>query len=231
VRSTARVLLACSLSLLVPAESASAQDVEDGQLWIQALAIGELSDNWRVHLELQPRVFNDASELGLTIVRTAIGRRLHPNVTAWAGHAWVPRSLGPATVHEQRLWQQLLLAFPSAAGWTPSARVRLEQRWLDPWVGTSHRLRLMMRAQRPLAPAGPWSVAFYNETMLTLDDTSLGPGRGFDRNRLYGGMVRRLSSLFSAELGYVWEHATFPGPLQRNDHVALGVININFALR
>jgi hypothetical protein len=231
VRSTARVLLACSLSLLVPAESASAQDVEDGQLWIQALAIGELSDNWRVHLELQPRVFNDASELGLTIVRTAIGRRLHPNVTAWAGHAWVPRSLGPTTVHEQRLWQQLSLAFPSAAGWTPSARVRLEQRWLDPWVGTSHRLRLMMRAQRPVAAAGPWSIAFYNETMLTLDDTSLGPGRGFDRNRLYGGMVRRLSSLFSAELGYVWEHATFPCPLQRNDHVALGVININFALR
>ena len=195
------------------------------------MAIGQLSDNWRVHLELQPRVLSDASELGLTIVRTAIGRRLHPSVTAWIGHAWVPRTLGPATVHEQRLWQQLSLALPPAAGWTPSARVRLEQRWQDPWVDTSHRLRLMLRAQRPLAPAGPWSIALYNETMLTLDDTSDGPGRGFDRNRVYGGLVRRLSPLFSAELGYVWEHGAFAGPLQRDDHVALGVININFAVR
>jgi len=87
------------------------------------------------------------------------------------------------------------------------------------------------RAQRPLAPSGQWSLALYNETMVTLDDTVLGPARGFDRNRLYGGVVRRLAPALSAELGYVWENSTLAGPPQRNDHVALGVLNIAFARR
>lgn len=225
---TAR-LSVCVFVLACHPSVAIAQDTQDGQLWLQALAIGRLSENWRAHLELQPRVFRNVSELGLTIVRTAVGRQVAPRVTLWAGHAWVPRSLGPATVHETRSWQQVSLIYPSAGRWVATGRFRLEQRWLDPWEGASHRLRVMTRVQRPLTPS--WSVAAYDEMMFTLDTTRRGPARGYDRNRLWGGLARRLSPTVSAEFGYMWENSTLPGPLQRNEHVALGVLNVAFSRR
>jgi len=89
----------------------------------------------------------------------------------------------------------------------------------------------MVRAQRPLGAQSRWSLALYDELMVTLDDTAPGPPRGFDRNRLYGGVVRQLSPTLSAEFGYIWENSTLPGPPQRNDHVTIGVLNIGFARR
>ena len=168
---------------------------------------------------------NDASELGLTIVRTAVGRRVAPRVTVWLGHAWVPRTLGAGVRHEQRIWQQLSLTAPAVGRWAPSARLRLEQRWLEPWQGPSHRLRVLNRAQRPLGGT-PWALFAYDEAMFTLDRTQRGPSRGFDRNRLAAGLVRRVSPTVSTDVGYIWENAVVPGG-RRNDHVIVAVLNLS----
>jgi hypothetical protein len=219
-----RAVLLSLMAVVSPHAAAMGQDTQDGQVWAQALVTGPVSESWRVHLEVQPRIFDNASELGLTIVRGAIGRQIAPRVAAFIGYGWVPRSLGPTTRHERRIWQQLSLVLPAGGAWTTSGRIRLEQRSLDPWLGRSHRLRLLARAQRTLE--GPWTLAMYNEAMVTLDHTPLGPARGYDRNRLYGGLMRRLTPTFTAELGYIWENSTIAGPPQRNDHIAIGVMNI-----
>ncbi|MFN7978312.1 MAG: DUF2490 domain-containing protein [Vicinamibacterales bacterium] len=221
--------LVAVLVVSVLAAPAHAQPNPDRQIWLQALAIGQLSEAWRVHLEVQPRFQDDASELGLTLVRTAIGRRVAPRVTAWVGHAWVPRTFGEGVRHEQRAWQQLSITGPVLGRWTTTGRVRLEQRWLDPWADASHRLRLMARAQRPLGTAG-FGVYAYDELMLTLDDTARGPASGFDRNRLSAGVSRRLSPTFSVDAGYLWERAVF-GAGRRNDHIAVGVLNVAWPRR
>jgi hypothetical protein len=218
------------LTLVAGSRPARAQDTMDGQQWTQALAIGQISPNWRTHIEVQPRLFDNASELGLNIVRTAIGRQLTPSLSLWAGHAWVRRSLGPTT-HENRVWQQLSIVLPRAGRWAPSARIRLEQRRLEQWDDTVHRLRLLARAQRQFHASSPWHVAVYDEAMITLDTTTAGPYRGYDRNRLFGGVGRRLSSTFTAEFGYLWENSTIRGPLQRNEHVASAVLNVNWPRR
>jgi hypothetical protein len=179
---------------------------------------------------VQQRWFDGASDLGLTIVRYGVGRRLSPQVTVWLGHAWVPRTFGEGVRHEQRIWQQLSLNGPVVGGWTTTGRVRIEQRWLEPWDGVSHRGRFMARAQRPLSTGNPWGVWAYDELMLTFDDTARGPGRGFDRNRLSAGISRRVSPLVSFDAGYVWEHGVF-GTGRRDDHVALGVLYLNWPRR
>ena len=224
-------MLGLSLALLLlSAVDGLAQQNPDRQVWIQGLALGQLSENWRSHLEVQPRWFDGGSELGLTIVRYAIGRRLTPRVTVFAGHAWVPRTFGEGVRHEQRIWQQLSLTGPALDGWTTSARVRLEQRWLDPWDDASHRLRTMVRAQRPVAAGSRWGVWAYDELMITLDDTARGPASGFDRNRLAGGVTRRLSPAVSIDAGYLWERAVFDTG-RRNDHIAIGVLNLAWPRR
>lgn len=214
-----------------PASGQTLPDFKDSQAWVQALAIGQLSKNWRLHLEAQPRVFDDVSELGITIVRAAVGRQLSPRVTVWGGYAWVARSLGPRTSYEQRSWEQLSLTLPRAGQWSPSARLRLEQRWLNPWANASHRLRAMARLQRPLGTGSPWHVALYDEAMVTFDTTPRGPFRGYDRNRLFSGVGRRLSPTFTAEFGYMWENSTVRGPGQRNDHIGLLTMNIAWPRR
>lgn len=194
-------------------------------MWIQALAVGTVANGWRTHLEVQPRLVDDASELGLTLVRTAIGHTIAPRLTVWIGHAWVPRTQGPDTRHEQRIWQQLLATLPSLGGWRPSVRLRVEQRWLAPWDGASHRLRVLTRAQRTVGTTQRWGLFGYNEAMVTLDRTPRGPSRGFDRNRLSGGVVRRLSPAVSTDVGYVWENAVVADG-RRNDHAAIAVLNL-----
>ncbi len=207
------------------AATAAAQDNPDRQVWGQVLALGALGDHWRTHVEVQPRVMNDASELGLTIVRTGLGRRVTPRMTLFLGHAWIPRTLGAGVRHEQRLWQQMSVSAPAVAGWSPSLRLRLEQRWLAPWPDTAHRARVMVRGQRALAST-PWSLFAYDELMVNLDRTTGGPARGFDRNRVAGGVTRRWSPVVSADLGYLWEHSAIPAG-RRNDHVVVVVLNLS----
>jgi hypothetical protein len=217
--------LALLAGLVLWATPVVAQDLQDGQLWVQSVATVSLTPNWRAHLELQPRLINDASELGLTIVRTAIGRQVAPGVTLWLGHAWIPRTAGDETVHEQRIWQQLLMTGAPIVGWTPTVRARLEQRWLDPWTDASHRVRLLVRGQKPIGTSRT-SIIVYDEGMYTFDTTMLGPPQGFDRNRLAALLGRRLSQLASIEAGYIWEHARLQGGGRRNDHVISAVINL-----
>jgi Protein of unknown function (DUF2490) len=218
------VMLSLAL-LLLSGVDGQAQENPDRQVWIQGLALGQLSENWRSHIEVQPRWFDDGSELGLTIVRYALGWRVTPRVTAFLGHAWVPRTYGEGLRHEQRIWQQLSLTGPALGAWSTLGRVRLEQRWLDPWDGASHRLRLMARTQRPVGATRQWGVWAYDELMVTLDDTTRGPQGGFDRNRLAAGLTRRLSGVASVDAGYLWERAVF-GTGRRNDHIAIGVLNL-----
>lgn len=231
-RTPARAGLVAVLAAAVVAVAgpAAAQQNPDRQIWVQGLALGQLSEAWRTHIEVQPRWFDDGSELGLTIVRYALGRRLSPRATVFLGHAWVPRTFGDGVRHEQRLWQQLSLAGPVVGGWATSARLRLEQRWLEPWDDASHRLRTLVRAQRAVAAGSPWGVWAYDELMVTFDDTGRGPSSGFDRNRLAGGLSRRFSPAVSVDAGYLWERAVF-GAGRRNDHIAIGVVNLAWPRR
>jgi hypothetical protein len=227
--TVALLLLVC---LLGAPPSAGAQDTQDGQIWVQALALGRLSEHWRSHVEVQPRFVDDASELGLTIIRAAIGRALTPRASLWLGYAWVPRTQGDGVRHEQRVWQQLLLTPPALAGWTPVVRLRLEQRWQnEPWDGTSHRLRTLVRAQRPFRAGSRWQFAAYNELMVTFDETPEGPAQGFDRNRFYTGLMRTLNPAATVEAGYIWEHVAQSSGPNRNDHVAIGVLTLQWPRR
>jgi hypothetical protein len=231
MRSSSVVLALAVCLVHADASSVHAQSAHDAQLWVQALALGRIGD-WRTHVEVQPRVFDDVSELGLVINRVAIGRAVHPRLSTWLGYAWVPRPFGPGIRQEQRIWQQLLVTPPAVSGVTPTIRLRLEQRWQDqPWNGWSHRLRTLVRAQKPIDAARRWQLATYDELMVTFDETPSGPRQGYDRNRFYTGLMRTVSPAITVEGGYIWEHSRLSGPGDRNDHAAIGVVTVQWPRR
>ena len=160
--------LALLVMLCLLPRVAAAQDTQDQQLWLQVLATLRLSENWRLHLEEWPRFSKDQGGAFQVITRTAVGRRFSPRVTLWGGYAWIAKPPGPGVTHEQRIWQQLSATIPEAGSWTPSVRVRLEQRFQDTWSDSSHRLRLMGRGVRPLDAERRWNLAAWNELLLTL---------------------------------------------------------------
>ena len=160
---------------------------------------------------------------------SALGRRLSRRVTVWGGHAWTPRTLESGWAHEQRIWEQLSATFPAVGGWTPSMRIRQEQRFLDSWGDTSHRLRMMGRAVRPVDKEKLWSIVAWNEIMFTLDDTQNGPAQGIDQNRVFAGVLRKLSNHAGFESGYLWRTSDPAGAApRRHDHVLFAWLNLTF---
>ena len=145
-------------------------------------------------------------------LRHAEGRaRGHPHLrvgtraTVWAGYGYMPKWQAAGDLaHEQRSWQQLSLTLPAVGKWRPSLRVRPEQRFVDAWADRSHRVRAMARIVRPVGVTR-WSLAWSNEYFVTLDGTVDGPARGFDQNRVFGGMNYRFSRASTVEGGYLWQ--------------------------
>jgi hypothetical protein len=203
MRDVMRLLTVLVLGLGLPA-TAAAQDTVDSQLWLQVVATLRLSENWRVHLEEQPRWYENWSEPYQIITRGALGRHVGPRVTLWGGYAWIAKPPGEGVQHEQRIWEQLSATFPTAARWTPSMRLRIERRFQDSWSDSSHRIRMMGRGVRPLDAKGRWSLVGWNELMLTLDDTQSGPAQGVDQNRLFVGTLRQFNPKVGLEFGYLW---------------------------
>lgn len=211
MRRLTGLALALTLALLVSAE-ARAQDqeqvqhpaVDDVQAWLLLLGLFPIGEQWTLQTEVQPRLNNDLSDVDQVILRGSMGRRLGPRVTLWGGYAYIPRWSAGERFDEQRIWEQLSATFPNLGKWTPSIRIRAEQRFLDDWSDSSHRLRAMGRFVRPIG-ASPWSLVLWDEYFVNLDDTVGGPPQGFDQNRLYVTALRQLSKTVTLEAGYVWQ--------------------------
>jgi len=107
---------------------------------------------------------------------------------------------------------------PEAARWTPSIRLRLEQRFQDTWSDSSHRFRVMGRGVRPLDGQRRWNIAAWDELLITLDDTAVGPSQGIDQNRLFGGVLRQFSPKVGLEAGYMWVTADPPTGPRTHSH-------------
>ena len=132
--------------------------------------------------------------LGLVIVRGAVGRRHHLGGSpAWRATAWVPRTSDSGVRHEQRLWQQLSLALPPAvrAGRSQSTAAAANSVGIEPWEGTSNRIRGPGPRAAPARGRQPL-VGWRSTTRRWSPSTTpgLGPEQGFDRNRLYAGVMR-----------------------------------------
>lgn len=145
---------------------------------------------------------DDASELGVTILRPAIGWRLNPKVDLWAGYAHVTLDTGSADITEHRLWQQVSFQAGEVLGGQLTSRTRLEQRERENADGTGYRLRQLVRWSRPIDDT-PLSIVATNEVFAAFNDTDWGQRSGFDQNRAFIGLGVRLSGKARLEAGYL----------------------------
>lgn len=200
----------------------------DLQSWNQITFTTPLSPNKKVlgYMEVQPRVSllgpDKPGPVAVLIVRPAVGYQLTQSLSVWQGYAWVP-SFEDGMVNENRLWQQVL--------WNSKIknldvinRTRLEQRFIDGAGGTSVRARHMLRGVYPLGKSKKWSAVAYDELFINLNSTPAGPEGGFDQNRTFVGINRKLNEYVNMEAGYMANLIDFRG-LVRLNHIILFTLN------
>lgn len=132
------------------------------------------------------------------IVRPGIGIAASPQVTLWAGYAWIPTAeTGLPLASEHRVWQQL--SWTVAAGRVVvGVRPRFEQRFAA-GTGPGLRGRVFNRAQVDVV--GPLSVVVWDEPFVAFNDSGFSPA-GFDQNRLFVGPALRYDAV-RIEMGYL----------------------------
>jgi hypothetical protein len=208
------------LTLLAPLPALA---VEQGsQAWLLVTGTGSFAGQGLWYAEVQPRFDLEETEPGALLVRGALGYRLTPAFSLWAGYAWTP-ALSPLR-HEHRPFQQALFE-TTVGGIRIINRTRLEQRFLEQADGMSLRARNMLRAVLPLGASG-WAIAAYDELFVNANGPTGAPPDGWDQNRAFLGINRRVHPNLVVEAGYIAQ-LVFAARPDRLNHVALVWLAMN----
>jgi hypothetical protein len=210
-------VVAATVALL---SAAQAQDDSDFQAWSAVFLTAKPSDDSRLLLwfDGHARFSNDASRLGVSILRPAVGWRVSDNLDVWAGYARVvSRSDSAPEVEEDRLWQQATYPISDVLGGRLTGRTRLEQRFRGTGEDTGHRLRQFVRWERRLEGT-PFSALVADEFFVNFNDADWGQRSGFDQNRLFIGGALHLSKRARFEGGYLNNILNVAGPDNQMNH-------------
>ncbi|NNU16837.1 DUF2490 domain-containing protein [Parvularcula sp. ZS-1/3] len=201
----ATALTASALSL-VPAGQATAQDLEsDFQSWTAIAIAGPVKEDSRLlfWFDGHARYRDDASDLGVSILRPALGYRVNQDLDVWAGYARVvSRGEGRPDIEEDRFWQQATFSMPSLLGGGMSGRSRLEQRWRETGDDTGWRFRQFVRWAKRIEGT-EFSAVVWDELFINLNDADWGQREGFDQNRLFVGGAWHVNERARIEAGYL----------------------------
>jgi hypothetical protein len=228
--------MACMGLLLVLADRVEAQQSEDFGLWLGGLANGRLPaslnddrGSWRLWMDVQARVGDDASSLAQRLLRPGIGYVVGRGWTVWGGYAYIRTDppYSTSTTTEQRIWQQATWT-RSIGSTVLSSRTRLEQRFVSTGSETGSRLREFVKVVRPLGSRSPWSVVVSDEYFLNLNSADFGATAGPDRNRFFVGPSVSLDEAVFVEIGYVNQFTSRATGPDRIDHLIATNLFWNF---
>lgn len=193
-----------ALVVLGMAASPVRATVIDHEGWFQVTATGPITGKWRAFLEAQPRIGArpDADGVGMRafLGRGAVGYDVGAGWSLWQGYGWTP-TFQPYRV-EHRAFQQAL--YDRRVGpFETSNRTRIEQRWIEGVHGVALRARHQVRIAYPLPRRPDWSLVVADEPFVNLNSATDGPVSGFEQNRLYAGISRKLGRHLRVEIDYL----------------------------
>jgi Protein of unknown function (DUF2490) len=199
VRQLIAVVVFC-LTSAVGGEIAWAVPNHDGQVWVPIYNRFTLSENFQGWFEVNPRFGDNMSEIDQLLIRPALGYQLTPNLSLWQGYGWIT-NYQPNFRDEHRLYQEISYR-PNLSGLRILSRTRLEERFVRSAVGIALRAREMLRVDFPIGREGIWGLVVYDELFVNLNTIKRGPQSGFDQNRLFVGVHRKVNALLSFDFGY-----------------------------
>lgn len=198
----------------------------DYQIWGLLFFHKKITGNFSGYFELQPRFGDNASEFDRLLIRPALVYHLNKRSSLWGGYLAMPiyqRNKGL----EHRYWSQFLYN-QKLGRFGFSSRSRLELRDIPDVKDWAVRFRQMARLSGPISQNETLYWTAWNEIFLNLNSTSRGPQSGYDQNRLFLGIGKKLSNAISVEFGYLMNHVNLPTKTpDRINHTTLLMIGFN----
>ncbi len=127
------------------------------------------------------------------------------------------KSFHPVNQEEFRLGEDIIFyhkVFPDHKHLTMSMRhrIKIEERFQRN-VDTVVRLRIQNQIKKSLGQS-PWYLVARNEAFVNLNSARGGPQAGFEQNRAFAGLGRKLKSKAKAEGGYQLMYLNTPSPAE-----------------
>jgi hypothetical protein len=204
---------------------ASSLAESDWHTWGAVVTTGDfLSPNTGMDfwMEGQGRFNDDTSRFNQGIVRAALGYRLAPRTTIWAGYGFIPNNPRNRRekVIEHRAWQQLTWrAEDPIHGFSLSTRTRLEQRTIEGFDDLGWRFRQFVKLTYPLPISELLYLSFWDELFLNVDDTDWGAKSGVDQNRILGGLGIKIASQTKFEIVYMHQFVKRERRVDGHNHI------------
>jgi uncharacterized protein DUF2490 len=224
-RAALAALIIIGAGVVTPAP-ASAQVVTDERLWTN-LSLQERQGTespWRWSGELVLRTRNGVDDVDVFVMRGLVGYDLTRRSSAYVGFGLIPSF--PATggtLLEKRLFEQYLWSGRSLGG-SLALRTRLEQRWAEGNNALVWRIRQQIRYTRPIAPNSRYSLIGWEEIFFHFNET-VRYVRGFEQNRVFGGVSRTLTDRVRIEIGYLNQFSrSVIGPDRLNHILSVGTV-------
>jgi len=226
--------LICLLAML-PWSNATAESVNDFGIWGAIQGQGSFthsdseSSKWQWWMEGQGRWFDNASQLGQSIIRPGVGYKLSDQFSVWLGYAWV-RTYPEGQDHtdEHRIWQQLSWNKPYSWG-ELATRTRLEQRFLNTGNDAGWRFRQFLKYTYPIFSERVY-LSLWDEVFVNINSTDWGANSGFGQNRLFAGLGFFADSKqhYRFELGYINQFVNIENQNNQINHIISGSLFIRY---
>ena len=210
---------AAMLALGVAMPMSASATTDDFQAWTAFNITGNLSPKIVANLELQGRFVDDASRLGVVIVRPSIGLKISDAVVLHLGYAHQTTiQRGTRDINENRWYQQTSWRVGKIGSATVNSRTRIELRTVERARDTGWRLRQRVQLQFPLRVKGAHAIA-QSESFFALNSTDWGARAGFDQVRNFIGVAFPLSARLQAETGFQHRYQRRVGAADRSDFI------------
>ena len=197
-----------------PAEAGSTET--DVQQWTTASATHHFTHDWSAGLFVQGRFRDDNSEEDQLLVSPTIRYGFAEGWTAGLGYrAWIKKDASD----ENDILQEI--GYGASYGKLGVGhRARLEERFIHNVDGVLFRTRYRLRLAHPIG-GSRWYGAAWNEVFFNLNNLNEGPPRGFEQNRLFGGVGAHLGEHFRLEGGYMWRFKESRSGRDESQHVLM----------
>jgi Protein of unknown function (DUF2490) len=214
-----RFAIMAAAMLAVAPGSAVAATADDFQIWAVLNLSTDLSPKIVGNLELAGRFPDDASRLGVAIIRPTIGYKVSKNLVLHIGYAHQTTfNRGAPNVDENRFFQQTNWRVGKIGTVTVNSRTRIELRTVEGARDSGWRIRQRVQLQIPMKAKGT-NLLLSTEQFFALNSTDWGARAGFDQMRNFIGVSFPVGKALTLETGFQHRYQRRVGNPDRSDFV------------
>jgi hypothetical protein len=212
------VFLWMLMAALGAAGPAAGQIKTDTRVWTAVSVQGRTGADspWHWVSDSLLRTRDGAGTLDFLAERVMMTRDLTPRASAGIGYAFGAGFPDAGSLREHRFVQQVAWGL----GGSPrvSLKSRIEERFVTGYPAMRLRLRQQVRVTWPLTMTRGLQGIVSDEVFLQLNSTARAP-RGFESNRFFVGVGRRLTGRSVLEIGYMNVYSRGGAGLHQDSHI------------